>query len=106
MLESYVAKVGHNLGGAAIEEGCRLLIRPDSNDQAETADASRRNAGRGVLEYDSACRGHAQTPCSFQKHVGSRLSAQTETVKIDSIHFGHQRTLSSDRRAKCHCNDG
>ena len=54
MLKTYFAKVGHGLIGAALEECCCLLTRPDSNDQAETAGASRSNAGRGVLEHDSA----------------------------------------------------
>jgi hypothetical protein len=53
MLQTYFAKVGHNLVGAALEKGCCLLITPDANDQAETAGAGRRNAGCGVLEYDS-----------------------------------------------------
>jgi hypothetical protein len=43
MLKTYFAKVGHGLIGAALEECCCLLTRPDSNDQAETAGASRSN---------------------------------------------------------------
>src|SRR6516164_9685901 len=57
MLQTYFAKVGYNLVGGALEKGCCLRVSRNSNDQAETASASRRNAGRGVLEHYSASWG-------------------------------------------------
>jgi hypothetical protein len=57
----------------------------DPDDKAETAGASRGDAGCRIFEHHSANWSDAETARGFQKHVRRRLPAQTETVKINTI---------------------
>ena len=62
-----------------------MHVTPDPNDKAEPSGASRGDASTRVLEYNGAYWRTAETSRSFQKHVRSRLAAQPETVKIDTV---------------------
>ena len=83
--QTHLAKVGQHLVGTAFEERRRLHVTPDPDDKAEPSGASRGDAGTRILEYNGAYWRTAETSRSFQKHVRSRLAAQPETVKIDTV---------------------
>jgi hypothetical protein len=84
-LKTHSAEIGDDPIGAAIEERGCLRPVPNPNDKAETANPSRRCASCCILKHDGVCWGNPETSRGFEEHIRSRLSGETEAIKIDTV---------------------
>lgn len=79
------AEIGYDTVGAALEQRHGLPAAPDADNEPEPSGAGCGDAGDRILEHRGPCGTNAETPCSFQKHVRSRLAPQVQAIEIDTI---------------------
>ena len=79
-------QVGHHDIGAGLAQRLRLPAVIDADDTAESAGASRLDAGDRVLDDDRARRFHLEALRRLQERIGRRLAVESQAGDIHPVH--------------------
>src|SRR5689334_9125602 len=71
--------------GAVLSQALRVLTIADAHDETEAAPAARFDAGRGVLEHDTARRRHPEATSRLEERRGIRFPRQSQTQSLGAV---------------------